>query len=1046
MKAMIKTIAVVMAVVFIVTSATSVFAGVLPENRKESKISTEESSLWSDDANDADDQAETVISDDTDSEDLPEDQEETEIPAEEEQWEEIDEADDQTEGDMNEDVERNDEEFSEEDSCDEEFSEDDSYYEEESESEEVYEPTDDDLLGDPVIVMPWTALQNKINDAKDGDTIVLDMDYNAVNGDTMLIVEGKSITLDLNGHTLDRNLTAPDADGHAIIVRSGASLDLINSSDKEAVITGGFANNGGAVNNKGTLWVKNVHFRNNHASYTNGEAIGRGGAIYNEGTLTMRDCVIGGDSYEDSCSASDGGAIFNNKAGEASLREVVIRNNVSVNHSGGGIVNYGWVYLDECDLSHNRSNSANGGAVWNSEAGEMIIFGSKIEGNTADKGCGGGICNTGTMTLRGVSEYTCAITENSANDAGGIYNDSKATLQIEGISVTNNTSVNHGGGGIVNYGTLNIDDILVTDNTAKTAGGGIWSNGTIHAEGKIEIKDNHGSDNHNNLYLKSGKVLTVTDRISQDSEIWLWGEDMPRPLTSGWKENSGISSQDKIKKTILFDTGLDSYLYDDGELNVRVSYLDRKWNGTRVTEEERMIPESPKRIPAGGGNLEDKCWYAVCDDETVSQILIVPEGNEANIILMNGRKLTTTRGFYVPAANHYKPKATANIYGQSGDGGWLEARGIEYVPGIGGNENSGHGDLNIYGGTINATGGDYGAGIGSGDENEYTCGTIKIFGGNITAQGGKDAAGIGGGNEDSGGTVYIYDGTVNATGGNHGAGIGGGDDSEYNDINIFGGTITAQGGSEGAGIGEGYDADTTGNHNINIYGGTVHATGGETHVTKGGGGAGIGGGTGCNSGCKIFINGGTVYASGGSCGAGIGSGGFSPWDGGGDFTGYVIIQKGDVHAYATNGKKTSSSDRYYYYEGGAAIGAGVYGDFDAKASVIINDGNVEAVASCGGAAIGAGTRELWTADGDCDGKIIINGGNVSLCLQDVIMGSEQKDIIAIIGHGFYGEENGTLELDDSLKVWFEGKDPVSQGNRVSTCHSFSSQRLHIGAR
>ena len=129
-----------------------------------------------------------------------------------------------------------------------------------------------------------------------------------------------------------------------------------------------------------------------------------------------------------------------------------------------------------------------------------------------------------------------------------------------------------------------------------------------------------------------------------------------------------------------------------------------------------MIPESPHRIPSGGGNLSDKRWYAVCENEKLNQILIVPEEKTANIVLMDGRTLTTTKGFYVPAANNGKAKATLNIYGQTDDNGELKASAIEYVPAIGGNNKSGHGDINFYGGKIDATGGDYGAGIGTGDD------------------------------------------------------------------------------------------------------------------------------------------------------------------------------------------------------------------------------------------------------------------------------------------------------------------------------------------
>ena len=58
-----------------------------------------------------------------------------------------------------------------------------------------------------------------------------------------------------------------------------------------------------------------------------------------------------------------------------------------------------------------------------------------------------------------------------------------------------------------------------------------------------------------------------------------------------------------------------------------------------------------------------------------------------------------------------------------------------------------------------------------------------------------------------GGDINVYSGTITATGGAHGAGIGGAhsDNSSggIKDINISGGTITASGASHGTGIGSG---------------------------------------------------------------------------------------------------------------------------------------------------------------------------------------------------------------------------------------------------
>ena len=163
-------------------------------------------------------------------------------------------------------------------------------------------------------------------------------------------------------------------------------------------------------------------------------------------------------------------------------------------------------------------------------------------------------------------------------------------------------------------------------------------------------------------------------------------------------------------------------------------------------------------------------------------------------------------------------------------------------------------------GTLNATGGNSSAGIGSGRSS--SCGNITISGGNVTAIGGQYAAGIGSGRSSSCGTVTISDGTVTATGSQYAAGIGSGSYySSCGNITINGGIVNATGGELAAGIGSGR-ASSCGN--ITISGGTITATGGYR-------GAGIG--SGWPSSCdNIAISGGTVTATGGQSAAGIGSG------------------------------------------------------------------------------------------------------------------------------------------------------------------------------
>ena len=211
-------------------------------------------------------------------------------------------------------------------------------------------------------------------------------------------------------------------------------------------------------------------------------------------------------------------------------------------------------------------------------------------------------------------------------------------------------------------------------------------------------------------------------------------------------------------------------------------------------------------------------------------------------------------------------------------------------------------DDNNEAGSLTATGGDWGAGIGNGgyygNGGNRSGENITITGGSVTATGGDYAAGIGGGYYGSGKNITIKGGTVTATGGDEGAGIGGGYYGNGENIKITDGTVNATGGWGGAGIGGSYDGCS--GKNITITGGTVTAGGGYR-------GAGIGGGI-RGSGEDITITGGTVNADGGDNGAGIG--------GGATGSGSNVTVSGAAQVTATAGKSNG------YYGAGATIGNG----------------------------------------------------------------------------------------------------------------------------
>ena len=87
-------------------------------------------------------------------------------------------------------------------------------------------------------------------------------------------------------------------------------------------------------------------------------------------------------------------------------------------------------------------------------------------------------------------------------------------------------------------------------------------------------------------------------------------------------------------------------------------------------------------------------------------------------------------------------------------------------------------------GSLKATGGENGAGIGGGLLGSGK--NITINGGTVTAAGSWGAAGIGGGERGNGEDITITDGTVNAAGGVSGAGIGGGWKGSGSNVTVSG--------------------------------------------------------------------------------------------------------------------------------------------------------------------------------------------------------------------------------------------------------------------
>ena len=170
----------------------------------------------------------------------------------------------------------------------------------------------------------WSALQDSIDRAEDGEIITLSEDLKALDADAQITIPaGKRLTLDLNGHVLDSAMNPRQTERKRCVIkiREGAMLTLRDSGGS-GVLTGGFHDNGGGVWNLGTLIMEG-------GCVTGNTALDSGGGVANYGTM-----VLTGGSVQGNTALRDGGEVFNEAKARLTVGGDVVIGNDEAKHSG----------------------------------------------------------------------------------------------------------------------------------------------------------------------------------------------------------------------------------------------------------------------------------------------------------------------------------------------------------------------------------------------------------------------------------------------------------------------------------------------------------------------------------------------------------------------------------------------------------------------------------------------------------------------------------------------------------------------------------------
>ncbi len=397
-----------------------------------------------------------------------------------------------------------------------------------------------------------------------------------------LVVDGNTLYLCLNGKTLSSNgekkikvrnnarLVLCDCSGGGTIkgatknVWGGACVYLYASTFDMfgGKLTGGTVTKGGgggAIAMDDQQCVFNMY--GGEISGNNGNNYG--GAIFrkydeNKPNITGGAFNMYGGTIKNN-EAKNGGAFFSTTGGTVNLAGGTISGNkatMSSNNAGGGAIymrGCGTITITGTQITGN-SSSLDGGAILMGWGTVTISGNAKLTGNTASR-WGGAIClrkdakyaTTLNMTGGEISgnkatkeggavhavDADCTfnlsggkITGNTSVDGGAIYlNQEPSKLNMTGGEISGNTATGNGGGVYIyrSGSVCNLSNGKIEKNTANGSGGGIYinpnNNGKLNISGTPVVTGNTVFGKANNVYLPSGKTLTIDGAMSSGASV-----------------------------------------------------------------------------------------------------------------------------------------------------------------------------------------------------------------------------------------------------------------------------------------------------------------------------------------------------------------------------------------------------------------------------------------------------------------------------------------------------------------------------------------------
>ena len=473
-------------------------------------------------------------------------------------------------------------------------------------------------------------------------------EINYENGAAYLYIPADTTVTPKNDITIGKNRTlylclndktstlASNGSAHFIINGAGARLVICSCGSEQGAFKGRTdgAGNGGCIE----IREGNLDIYGGNIGYANCE---NGGVAYLKSKQSKMN-IYGGSLCENT--VKNGGAVYINSdnirqdyIGTVMMYGGVIENN-NAEENGGAV----YVAGDEYEgtgfnltdgIIRKNSATGNGGAIFLYIGRGLSVSGGTISENTAENG--GGIYSAKKTTAGRPSMSKISggvISKNHANElGGGIYFNGARINKLSGCEISENTA-KYGGGIYIEFGEIgSFENNIVSGNKAEIDGGGIYlrtdnfnlstgskvynntasgNGGGIYAcaysnTSKLAVSEN--ADIYENKANASGGGIYIT--LGRSLEIG--GSSQIRNNSAG--EVGGIAVMDGAKVTIKDSASIHSNgaISGSGASQILVSGKDSHDVYSSVTINGGTIDGSAVRYSYCGIELEDSTAFTI---------------------------------------------------------------------------------------------------------------------------------------------------------------------------------------------------------------------------------------------------------------------------------------------------------------------------------------------------------------------------------------------------------------------------------------------------